>query len=88
VVIPISFNGCRQETKPSRATGIRRRQLGFLLSHPTVISIIDAGMANAPFRVLVREPSGSRSVPVGGTAVNIGCAAINNKTAAAAPGVE
>jgi hypothetical protein len=40
-------------------------------------SPIGAGMANAPFRVLVREPSGSRSVPVGGTAVNIGCAAIN-----------
>jgi hypothetical protein len=39
--------------------------------------MIDAGMANDPFRVLVREPSGSRSVPVGGTAVNIGCAAIN-----------
>jgi hypothetical protein len=35
-------------------------------------------MANDPFRVLVREPSGSRSVPVGGTAVNIGCAI--NKT--------
>jgi hypothetical protein len=42
-----------------------------------VLSIIDAGMANDPFRVLVREPRGSRSVPVGGTAVNIGCAAIN-----------
>jgi hypothetical protein len=35
-------------------------------------------MANDPFRVLVRELSGSRSVPVGGTAVNIGCAAINS----------